>query len=223
MRILLFDIDGTLITTGGAGRAALEWALQTAFDRSGTEQVSVEGRTDAGICQQLFEQHQIPDTEANRRAFREAYLEALPECLERRQGAVLPGVEDLLGRLAEEPLHLGLLTGNVEHGARIKLKHYGLDHFFAFGGFGDRHPERNRVAREALESVQRRLGPAATGDRICVIGDTPLDVRCARAIGAKAIAVCTGGPSREALAGENPDLLLDDFRSQDAWWDRVLP
>jgi phosphoglycolate phosphatase-like HAD superfamily hydrolase len=106
---------------------------------------------------------------------------------------------------------VGLLTGNVRAGARVKLGHFDLYHHFAFGGFGDDHLCRNDVAREALAAVQRHLNGDFAADRIWVIGDTPLDIRCARAIGARVAAIGTGFHALDELASEQPDLLLADL------------
>jgi phosphoglycolate phosphatase-like HAD superfamily hydrolase len=106
---------------------------------------------------------------------------------------------------------VGLLTGNVRDGARTKLGHFGLYEHFQFGGFGDHHFDRDDVARDALAAVHACVGSHCTADRIWVIGDTPLDVRCARAIGARVAAVATGLHSCEQLAASEPDLLFDDL------------
>jgi phosphoglycolate phosphatase len=106
---------------------------------------------------------------------------------------------------------VGLLTGNVRAGARVKLGHFGLYDHFAFGGFGDHHLDRDEVAREALAEVERRFNGRHSPERIWVVGDTPLDIRCARAIGARAVAVATGWHSEEELTAHGPDLFLTDL------------
>jgi phosphoglycolate phosphatase-like HAD superfamily hydrolase len=127
-------------------------------------------------------------------------------------GRLLPGVGSLLQRLSAEPgVVLGLLTGNVPRGAEIKLSHCGVYHYFRFGAFGDRRQTRDEVAHDALARVQEHLGRPVPAGQVLVIGDTPADIRCARAIGGKAIAVATGIYSLENLAAEAPDLLLADF------------
>ena len=116
---------------------------------------------------------------------------------------------------------LGLLTGNTSAGARIKLSHFGLDHYFPFGGFGEAHPERNAVAVEALAAAQRFVGRAVPLHRVWVIGDTPLDVRCARHIQARAVAVASGFSSHEELVREAPDLLLPSLEQAEPLLDRL--
>lgn len=212
MHVCLFDIDGTLLASGGAGKAAMESALASAFgvpaDSLG---VPYSGRTDRSITQDLFRKHGIDASDDNWRRFLSTYLEHLPGCLARHQGRVLPGVADLLGRLTRhERVVMGLLTGNVRHGARLKLGHYGLDQHFRFGGFGDHHFDRNDVAREAKAEAHRHHGEADL-ESFWVIGDTPLDIACARHIGARIVAVATGWHPIAELAASAPDVLLTDL------------
>lgn len=212
MHVCLFDIDGTLINTGGAGTAALRAAMGSAFNVPEPAEVPVHGRTDRGITSDLFSAHAIDNSPDNWQRFRAAYLEHLPGLLVERNGMVLPGISVLLQALSKrDDVLVGLLTGNTRAGARIKLEHYGLSHFFEFGGFGDLHFVRDDVAREALGEVQARLNGAANPNRIWVIGDTPLDVRCARSIGARCVAVATGGHTVEELAAEKPDVVAADL------------
>jgi phosphoglycolate phosphatase-like HAD superfamily hydrolase len=213
MRVCLFDIDGTLISSGGAGKAAMEAALTSEFGvRSITDRVPYSGRTDRAIVRDLFLHYGISEERVSWQRFRDAYLSHLPECMARQQGRVLPGIADLLRQLqAKKDFVLGLLTGNLRAGARIKLAHFDLFHFFALGGFGDYHLERDDVAREAWAEVQRHLGGKGDPNRLWVVGDTPLDVRCARAIGARVAAVCTGWHCRDDLAACEPDVLVADL------------
>src|SRR5262249_30158365 len=194
MHILLFDIDGTLIRSGGAGKDALEAALAETFALAEIQDgVPYAGRTDTAIAHDLLALHGIEPSAANVRRLNDAYLERLPRALHERQGVVLPGVVELLGRLrAHERVALGLLTGNVHRGAEHKLRHFGLWEHFAFGGFGDDAHDRDAVARAALLDAERHLRRRVDPLDVWVIGDTPLDVACARAVGAKAVAVCTG-------------------------------
>jgi phosphoglycolate phosphatase-like HAD superfamily hydrolase len=213
MHICLFDIDGTLLSSGGAGKAAMEAALEAEFAVTRSSGgVPFSGRTDRAITQDLFHFHGIQWSVANWERFLAAYLDHLPGCLANHQGQVLPGIakllEDIRGR---DRFALGLLTGNVRDGARLKLGHYGLFDYFAFGGFGDHHMDRDDVAQEALAVIHSQFNGSSDIRSIWVIGDTPLDIRCARAIGAQAIAVATGTHSLDELAAERPDLLVPDF------------
>lgn len=210
--MILFDIDGTLINSGGAGRDALHTALEREFAVTNPFQVNLSGRTDRGITRELFDAHGIEHTHENWQRFQLAYLEGLSHHLPRRNGFVLPGVKGLLVELSAQPqIALGLLTGNVREGARRKLAHYGLEAHFAFGGFGDAQHERDDVAREALAATHLHLGKPIAGEQVWVIGDTPLDVRCARAIGAKVVAVATGSHPVEELLSYEPDLVVEDL------------
>lgn len=211
--ILFFDIDGTLLSTGGAGQKAMELALvdefRIDFPFAG---VLTAGRTDCGIADEIFEKYNLKDTPQERRRFMQSYLERLPGCLQALSGAVLPGVQTLLDHLAGRPeVHLSLLTGNNVEGAWIKLRHFGIDHFFTSGGYGDDHAHRDDVARQALANVRQHLSRSVAGADACVIGDTPADIRCARAIGARAAAVATGGFSSAELSPHEPDHLFEDL------------
>jgi phosphoglycolate phosphatase-like HAD superfamily hydrolase len=213
MYVCLFDIDGTLLSSGGAGKAAMEAALGTAFGVACTaDGVPFAGRTDRAIARDLFALHRIDETASNWQRFRTAYLQHLPACLAVHNGQVMPGIAALLQCVqGRGDVAVGLLTGNLRDGARLKLEHYGLYQHFAFGGFGDHHLNRDDVAREALTAVRSHCQDAVDCEQIWVIGDTPLDVRCARSIGARAVAVATGWHSLEVLAAEQPDLLLADL------------
>jgi phosphoglycolate phosphatase-like HAD superfamily hydrolase len=213
MHVCLFDIDGTLISSGGAGKAALERALASEFgiDRP-IDRLLLSGRTDRAIVRDLFQMHTLEDSPDHRQLLLKGYLHHLPSCLASAAGRILPGIAALLEQLREhDRVAVGLLTGNVRAGARVKLAHFGIDQHFAFGGFGDEHVDRDEVAREAFAEVHRRFDGAVRPERIWVIGDTPFDVRCARAIGARAVAVATGWHPCEELAASQPDLLLEDL------------
>jgi phosphoglycolate phosphatase-like HAD superfamily hydrolase len=185
--------------------------------------VPFAGRTDRAIARDLLQQHGLEDCDANFRRFVRAYLGHLPQSLASRPGCVLPGVANLLERLRRRGnVAIGLLTGNLRDGATTKLRHYAIDHFFSFGGFGDRHLDRDDVARDAVTEIARHVSPSFAPDRIWVLGDTPLDVRCARAIGARVLAVATGLHSRDELAAESPDLLLDELSDAEALLGRFI-
>jgi len=221
MHVVLFDIDGTLVRTGGAGKAAMEEALRTVFGLSEVKDgVPYAGRTDRAIARDLLLLHGIPPQEENITRLQEAYLQVLPEMLRQRGGTVCPAVPEILEKLSGTPrILLGLLTGNIRRGAQCKLEHFGLWSYFAGGGFGDEFDDRDDVARAAVQN----LGVAADQNRgssrcIWVVGDTPLDIRCARAIGAQAVAVATGWHSLEALADHQPDWLFPDLHHATPLW-----
>jgi phosphoglycolate phosphatase len=223
MHVCLFDIDGTLIASGGAGKAALEQALAEEFGIARiTAKLELSGRTDRAICRDLFRHHVLDDTPENWQRLITTYLRHLPASLERNGGRVLPGIVALLeGLRGREDVRIGLLTGNIRAGAKVKLGHFGLYEHFPFGGFGDDHFDRDDVAREALEAVRRHCNGPASADSIWVIGDTPLDVRCARAIGARAVAVATGWHPIEELRACEPDLLFTDLSDATALLERL--
>lgn len=216
MLTLLFDIDGTLINTGGAGGTALIEAFREDFNIDNPANVPFSGRTDRGIGTNLFEQHGIDDSPENWQRLRDGYIARLPVHLPQRNGKVLEGVLRLLkGLQSREAVAVGLLTGNLQEGARIKLAYFGLFEHFKFGGFGDEHRNRDGVAEAALAAAKQHANGTFDPGRVWVIGDTPLDISCARAIDAKVLAVATGmHPARE-LAGLRPDLLLEDLSDTD--------
>ncbi len=213
MPVILFDIDGTLVRTGGAGKAAMEAALCEDFGvRLSSEEVPYSGRTDRAIGRDLLAAHGIAPTAANQSKLVEGYLTRLPYYLGRFDGRVCPGVPELLAVLRKRAdVLLGLLTGNVRRGAEHKLGHYGLWDAFTVGGFGDEHEDRDDVARSALQSIERHVGRRVNPADVWVIGDTPLDVRCARAVGAKAVAVATGWHHLDDLVASGPDFALADL------------
>jgi phosphoglycolate phosphatase-like HAD superfamily hydrolase len=212
MLVLLFDIDGTLISTGGAGLNALRAAMREEFGVAEPSDVPVSGRTDRGIARDLFRAHELEENEVHWHRFLKAYLRHLADQLPRTRGRVLPGVAPLLDALCGiEHARLGLLTGNVQAGAQLKLRQYGLDRYFAFGGFGDHHADRDGVAAEALHASRDHLPANIEPDRVWVIGDTPMDITCARSISARCLAVATGSFPREALEAYSPDLAVDSL------------
>ena len=212
MRVCLFDIDGTLINTGGAGMAAIQQAFGQVFGIGDLDGVQTVGRTDRGIADDLFSARGVENSTANWQTFQAAYLEHLHENLRQREGRVLAGVVELLEHLtSQRDVALGLLTGNTAEGARIKLEYYDLNQHFAFGGYGDDHPHRDEVARQALRVARSHLNQDITGQDVCVIGDTPHDVRCARAIGARVVAVSSGFCSAEELIEAGPDVLVKNL------------
>src|SRR5438046_7080076 len=216
-RLLLFDIDGTLIHSGGAGVHALKSAFRERFgiadDLHGIE---IAGMTDSGIVISILNKHKIPATNENISGFLDSYVHFLSLELPRRKGKLLPGVLKLLEKLKARPhVVLGLLTGNVSRGAQLKLEHYGVWHFFEFGAFADDHHNRNELGAFARARAKEKHGCEFSADEIDIIGDTPRDIACGKALGARTIAVATGTWSREKLAEHYPDILIDDLSDVD--------
>lgn len=214
IRLVLFDIDGTLLHTGGAGVRAFAQAFETEFGlRHGTERMRFAGRTDSGLVREFLTQHGVAVTPEHCRRFFDCYVHWLDHHLRQIEGSACPGVDGWLAELAAlpSPPVLGLLTGNIRLGAQIKLRHYGLWEPFVTGGFGDDHEERNEIARVAKTRASRRFGRELRGEEILVIGDTPLDIACGRAIGARCLAVATGGSKLEELQAHRPDWAVTDL------------
>ncbi len=212
-QICLFDIDGTLLNSGGAGKTAMEEAFAEKFlVKTNFEGLQTAGRTDLSIAKDLFNFHQHEMNEENFNSFVSIYKKKLPEHLRKTIGGILPGVEKLIQILhSRDDIELGLLTGNYKDGAHLKLSHFEFHHYFEFGGFGDSHMHRDDVAREALKIIHDRHDENFDRNRIWVIGDTPADVQCGRAIGARVVAVATGIYSYEELEKSEPDFLFREF------------
>jgi phosphoglycolate phosphatase-like HAD superfamily hydrolase len=211
--LLLWDIDGTLTLSGGAGMRALQVALQQEFGiNQPLDGIDYAGRTDTWILRQIFCRIGLPDHSANLDRLLTRYLAELPVALRNPGTRILPGVPAALAALAA---HGGcaqaLLTGNVERGARIKLEHHGLSHFFAFGAFADDSESRNDLGPVALRRAREQLGVDFAADHVFVIGDTPHDIACGKVIGAQTIAVATGQYSVEALRTATPSAVLADL------------
>jgi phosphoglycolate phosphatase len=212
-RLLLFDIDGTLIHSGGAGVRALKSAFTERFDIiDDLHDIEIAGMTDSGIVVSILNKHKIPARHENVSAFLDSYVHFLSLELPRRVGKLLPGVLQLLEKLKSRPhLVLALLTGNVSRGAQLKLEHYGVWHFFEFGAFADDNHDRNRLGTVARARAKEKHGSQFSASEIDVIGDTPRDIACGKALGARTIAVATGTWSRGQLAKYQPDFLIDDL------------
>lgn len=217
----LFDIDGTLIDSSGAGGSALQSALEQEFRLQGSTSVPLHGRTDVGIMTELLESHAIPATQENLDRLCHSYFRKLPDELASRHPAPLPGVVPLLDQLQWYGCHhLGLLTGNMPFSAQAKLEHYALWSYFDFGVYGNLAAERPGLASPALDAVQsvaqRRSGAPVPRNRIIILGDTPLDVELARIMDVRCLAVCTGGFQREELVAAGAEFVVDDLSDTQA-------
>jgi phosphoglycolate phosphatase len=205
--LLFWDIDGTLLTTGRAGILAWQDSLrEVARVDADLEAFETAGIPDYGIARRLLATYvQMPDPDPDQvSVLVRSYESRLPAALHRKTGRVLPNVREILELVAQEPgICSLLLTGNTRQGARAKLAHYGLLSFFRDGGFSESNQERSVIARSAVERA-RTAGCRTEPDRTYVIGDTPHDVTCGAAIGARTIAVATGEYSMSELEAVSP-------------------
>lgn len=211
-KLFLFDIDGTLLASGGAGMRALEAACVELFGTDNLAGIEIAGRTDSLIARQLYERHGQIATPENCARFFDCYLRHLTHFLPVTDGKLLPGLVELLDILRARPdCVLALLTGNLVRGAELKLTHYGVWDYLEFGAYADDHHDRNELGTFARTRAKEKHGVEFAEEDIFVLGDTPHDVACARAIGAKAVAIATGRHTREELAACQPDFLFDDL------------
>jgi phosphoglycolate phosphatase len=213
--LILFDIDGTLVLTGGAGGRAMSLAFQEIFGvRDGLSGISMAGRTDTWILADALTAHNIASDPKALVHFRETYLRHLAIELEKpgaRKG-LMPGVRELLDVLdGRDDVYVALLTGNYEEGARIKLEYFDLWRYFRGGAFGDDAPQRDGLVSKALERIAASGGPSFSAADAVVIGDTPLDVACAAFCGARSIAVATGSHSVDQLHAAGADIVMQDL------------
>ena len=222
MKLVLFDIDGTILWSDGAGRRAMQRALTAAFGTSGNQHYRYDGKTDRQIVRDLMrgEGHADAIIDARMETLLADYVAGLHE--ELRSGATqvhrFGGVLELLDALeSREDRRLGLLTGNIETGAHAKLRAVGIDPSrFVASAFGSDHEIRGELPAIAQRRARESLGLHVGGDAIVVIGDTPADIDCARPIGARAIAVATGRYSVEELSAHGPVAVFADLADTDA-------
>jgi phosphoglycolate phosphatase-like HAD superfamily hydrolase len=214
--IVLFDVDGTLIRSGGAGLRGMNAAFERLYGvRNALDGVSFAGRTDRAIVGDVFRAMGLDPTPEEVARLRAAYVEDLRVEMTRpgaEPAGVLPGVEPLLDAVGTlSHVRVGLLTGNFEPGAVVKLEHFDLWRRFAFGAFGDDHVDRRALVPVALARAMRVGLTTPPPSRVVIVGDTPLDVDCAKAHGARAVAVATGPFDRAALSAAGADLVVDTF------------
>ena len=221
MSLLLFDIDGTLLLSGGAGMRAMTRAFDETFDvPNAFDGVPPAGRTDTFLLASAFGRAAIEDCAENRTRFLDAYVPILAdEIVKRGHGryGVMPGIDALLSALAAQSgWHVALLTGNYERAAQVKLQHFGLDRYFEWGVFGEESTDRRVLGRIALERARQRDIPETSCSAAIVIGDTPDDVACAHAMGARALAVATGSFTVDELTAAGAHTALVDLSDTEA-------
>ncbi|MBX9928052.1 MAG: haloacid dehalogenase-like hydrolase [Gemmatimonadaceae bacterium] len=217
MKIVLFDIDGTLLRSGGAGRRAMEVALEEAFGTRGASGYRYDGKTDRQIVREAMRMEGIDDAriEAGMEGVFARYLERLADEVQRpdTDAGVLPGIPALLDAVeAREDCVLALLTGNIVEGAHVKLRAAGIDpDRFVLGAFGTDHEERPGLPPIVQARAAAHLGRPVPGESLVIIGDTPADIHCGRGVGARAIAVATGSYSVDELASHAPAAVFLDL------------
>ncbi len=223
MKLVLFDIDGTLLWSDGSGRRAMEGALLEIFgDVTGPPEYRYDGKTDQQIVREVMRHNGRDDAHIDERMEKLLlrYLAGLEhELLDRSRGPHLfPGVPELLDALeARANVTLGLLTGNLREGAALKLRAVGIDfERFKIGAFGSDHEARSDLPALAQRRAREELGLDVIGDSVVVIGDTPADVQCGRSIGARAIGVATGRFSTAELMRAGAAAVLEDFKDTEA-------
>lgn len=211
--LLLFDIDGTILTTGGCGERALRLAIRDYFGvEDDMKDIEIAGRTDTYIARRLLEKYDREITNEEIQKILARYVVHLGTLLPQGEGRVMPGIVPLLEAMKDrEDVSLALLTGNLARGAEMKLTHYGVWHYFRFGAYADDHYDRNQLSPVALTRAREHHGHDFDPGRVFVLGDTPHDIACARVIGAQALAVATGGFTHESLVPHQPDLLFHDL------------
>ncbi len=222
MTLLLFDVDGTLVLTGGAGVRAMSRAFEEMFGvANGFTGVPMPGRMDPGILADGLRAHGISASDDDLARYRERYFTLLIDEMRaptppvpgvpptRRYNGALPGVRALLDALsARDDVFLALLTGNYARGARLKLEHFDLWRYFDCGAFGDDAAERHELVPIAIARARHAGCPEVEPRNVVVIGDTTRDIACARDAGVRCLAVATGGDDLETLRAAGPDALF---------------
>lgn len=226
-RLVLLDIDGTILSSNGAAARPFRRALESVFGTSGPPRgYSFAGKTDPQIARDLLRLAQVPEDEVVEGMERiwPLYLDGLRGELEAARVTLFPGIARLVSRLDAEPSALlGLLTGNVAEGARLKLSAAGLDFdLFQVGAFGSDHPDRTELPAIAVARAERKFGHTFEGKSVVIVGDTPLDIACGEHLGVRTIAVATGSYSRDELAACGPDHVFDSLEDTDAVWAAVF-
>jgi phosphoglycolate phosphatase len=212
-RFVLFDIDGTLIDPAGAGRRSVTQAFNTVLSISDAfAGIAMDGKTDIQIIKEGLSAHGLPAGERIIFLIVSEYVKNLKKEIKKKTKHLMPGVRELLNALHEtDGCWLGLLTGNIQQGARIKLGAFSLNGYFPVGAFGDDHEDRNRLLPVAIENLKKSKGITIDFRDCIVVGDTPLDVQCAKPYGATSIAVATGPQRYDEVLRTDADYVLKDL------------
>ena len=226
MRLVLFDIDGTLITDHGAARDAFGFALQSVYGYDGDlSRYDFSGRTDPQIARMVLGDHGLAGAEVDRQMERlwEVYLEGLGRNATPERVRALPGIRDLVDALEEhDEVVLALLTGNIEPGARLKLGGASLNAYFPFGAFGSDSADRNQLPPVAVQRASEHSGHRFRASDVVIIGDSIYDVRCGVPYDATTIAVASGKTAAETLRAENPTHFFESAEDLEALLAAIL-
>jgi phosphoglycolate phosphatase-like HAD superfamily hydrolase len=225
--VLLFDIDGTLIKTGGAGKNAMEDAFNLLFHKqNGMEKISFAGSTDLGIFDHSLKLNGIsPEQAIPESVFREKYLSLLKKYLkENPEGQeLLPGVADFLAHCKErDDIYMGLVTGNYREGAQIKLAHFNIEHYFNEGAFGCDFANRNLLPPLAIQRIQQKGYTLPPKNKIWIIGDTIKDIECAKTNGLPSLITFTGFSPREDILRDKPEMTMETLENFPMFLKHVL-
>jgi len=212
-KLILFDIDGTLIDPGHVGRISVTQAFHEEFSIDDAfSGIKMAGKTDIQIIKEALNAHGLPSADGIIPRILSKYVNILKSGITSRRMSLKSGVVDLLNYLeTKDDISLGLLTGNIEQGARIKLSVFDLNRFFPFGAFGDDNEDRNKLLPIALEKYRKMTNMDIIFSDCIVIGDTPMDVLCSKPFGAISVAVTTGPYSHDALVEAGADHVLEDL------------
>jgi phosphoglycolate phosphatase-like HAD superfamily hydrolase len=215
VKLLLFDIDGTLIRSAGAGRDSMEKSFKKIYGiDDGFQNIHMMGRTDPSILKEALGNHDLEWREDEVTRFRDTYFQILEKEIEipKEGKRICKGISELLAELQDrQGFVLGLLTGNWRTSGFIKLRHFGLDGYFSIGVFGDDSDQRDELVPIMMERFEKRRGFRPATKNVFVIGDTPMDVQCAKPHGVRTVAVATGFHTVDQLAPERPDYVFEDF------------
>ncbi len=213
MKFVLFDIDGTLIDSGGAGTKSLGLAFEELFCvKDAFKAINMAGKTDIQIIREGLELHCIQYSNGIIPEFLTVYVKHLKNNIKKSNGHVKKGIREALNSLSSDKgFILGILTGNTEAGARIKLESFDLDSYFDVGAFGDDNEDRNNLLQIAIDKLHKQSSLKVSPGECVVIGDTPRDINCSKPYGAFSIAVATGPYSLKELEDAGADIVFEDL------------